>query len=543
MLFCIIVSLIKVILTDYEFTDADQAGWKECKSAEDWGCCNGYFVNQTFHNSNGDYATTWCTSCVSTTNKDKCLSLIGGAIFKCEWKNDKCKKASCSHVADEIDKMRKDNPEYFDSYYEINTGYCSKAHSCLYSKEKSRCAKMPVGGLVGIIIGSIVFIGIAAAVVYAMFVLCTCNCCERKAVVNTTPKTNRQSKTKPIEPVNAVDFNESSHTSTLPSTVNPLSTIHSDFLSIPRNGDAAFSSCSSSSADSGSANRNGRLGEIHLPQVVGNYTLTQKLGAGSFGQVFVGIKNNGERYAIKILNKGKSLMDECFASGYSASLNSRFLVRYLEKLEFEDSTCVVMELCEKGDLDMLIKRLKKLEKDDSILKPSRVSKIFIQLTIGLYVLHGNKIIHRDLKPANIFVDKEDNVKIGDFGCSTDLESTDGYAATQVGTLLYESPEVLEGRPYNCSSDMWALGVVMYELCTLERPFAHPNQYVLQNLIKAGKYEKISNSEYSDELCSIIHSLLNTSPRERPTALALLRQPYIQREGKKLDIFKYFPTEV
>ena len=84
----------------------------------------------------------------------------------------------------------------------------------------------------------------------------------------------------------------------------------------------------------------------------------------------------------------------------------------------------------------------------------------------LEYIHGRKVLHRDIKVSNIFLSKNNTVKLGDFGISKVLESTQEIANTVVGTPYYMSPEVCENKPFSFKSDVWALGCVLYELCTL-----------------------------------------------------------------------------
>ena len=78
-------------------------------------------------------------------------------------------------------------------------------------------------------------------------------------------------------------------------------------------------------------------------------------------------------------------------------------------------------------------------------------------------MHSKKILHRDLKTLNIFLDDKNNVKVGDFGVAKVLSTQTNFARTVVGTPYYLSPELCEDKPYNEKSDMWAAGVVLYEL--------------------------------------------------------------------------------
>ena len=85
--------------------------------------------------------------------------------------------------------------------------------------------------------------------------------------------------------------------------------------------------------------------------------------------------------------------------------------------------------------------------------------------MALSYIHANKILHRDIKSSNIYMTKSGIVKIGDFGISKKLESTDANVHSVVGTPYYMSPELCEQRPYTSKSDVWALGVLLYEMCT------------------------------------------------------------------------------
>ena len=84
-------------------------------------------------------------------------------------------------------------------------------------------------------------------------------------------------------------------------------------------------------------------------------------------------------------------------------------------------------------------------------------------------------MHRDLKTLNIFLTKENKIKVGDLGAAKIMENIENFATSKVGTPYYLSPEVCEDRPYNNKSDIWALGCVLYELCTLRHPFEAKNQ--------------------------------------------------------------------
>lgn len=94
------------------------------------------------------------------------------------------------------------------------------------------------------------------------------------------------------------------------------------------------------------------------------------------------------------------------------------------------------------------------------------------LIFGIQALHSKNVLHRDLKSANVFLTSNKYVKIGDFGISKVLDSTS--AKTFVGTPYYLSPEVCSNKKYDLRSDLWSLGCILYELCTLNYPFQANN---------------------------------------------------------------------
>lgn len=87
-------------------------------------------------------------------------------------------------------------------------------------------------------------------------------------------------------------------------------------------------------------------------------------------------------------------------------------------------------------------------------------------------------MHRDLKSLNVFLTKQGIAKLGDFGIAKVLSSTVDHAKTIVGSPYYLSPEIIENRPYSFKSDIWSLGVLLYELCALKPPFNGANLHAL-----------------------------------------------------------------
>ncbi len=121
--------------------------------------------------------------------------------------------------------------------------------------------------------------------------------------------------------------------------------------------------------------------------------------------------------------------------------------------------------------------------------------MLIQVSRGLKTLHDLKILHRDLKvklllfqSANVFLTKSGLAKLGDMNVSKIAKN--GLLYTQTGTPYYASPEVWKDQPYDCKSDIWSLGCVIYEMCTLEPPFKAEDMEGLFDTVLKGKYPPI-----------------------------------------------------
>lgn len=193
---------------------------------------------------------------------------------------------------------------------------------------------------------------------------------------------------------------------------------------------------------------------------------------------------------------------------------------------------IVMELCEGGDLGTIIKRCRRSR---THLPEDTVWAYFAQMTAALEACHyrapantavgttratAHAILHRDLKPENVFLDLEQNVKLGDFGLSKQI-AAQTFANTYVGTPYYMSPELASGQQYDIKSDIWALGCIVYELCALSPPFDATNQAELTRKIRQGIIPPLPRP-YSRELQDTVNAMLQLDHRRRPTTRQLLQ---------------------
>lgn len=197
-----------------------------------------------------------------------------------------------------------------------------------------------------------------------------------------------------------------------------------------------------------------------------------------------------------------------------------------------------MEYCEGGDISQLIKKCK-LEKET--IPEDQIWRIFSQVVIALHECHrrkSGKILHRDIKPGNLFLDANNNVKLGDFGLSRIMNKDSFYAYTNVGTPYYMSPEQITEQKYNEKSDIWSAGCILYEITCLRPPFEATSQMALALKIKEGKFKRLPK-EYSEELWRVITLMLSPDKEKRPSVEDLLNIPQISLRLREKRIKESF----
>ncbi|XP_078417118.1 serine/threonine-protein kinase Nek1 isoform X10 [Cetorhinus maximus] len=262
------------------------------------------------------------------------------------------------------------------------------------------------------------------------------------------------------------------------------------------------------------------------------YVKVNKIGEGSFGKaILVNSKEDGRQYVIKEINISRMPNKEREESrrevAVLANMKHPNIVQYKES--FEESGClyIVMDYCEGGDL------FKRINAQKGILFPEdQILDWFVQICLALKHVHDRKILHRDIKSQNIFLTKDGTVQLGDFGIARVLNSTVELARTCIGTPYYLSPEICENKPYNNKSDIWALGCVLYEMCTLKHAFEAGNMKNLVLKIIRGSYPPVS-VHYTYDLRSLMSQLFKRNPRDRPSVSSLLQKPFLARRIEKL----------
>ncbi|PKI82383.1 Kin3p, partial [Malassezia vespertilionis] len=275
----------------------------------------------------------------------------------------------------------------------------------------------------------------------------------------------------------------------------------------------------------------------HGAYVLEGYESLDVIGSGTFGLIRkVRRKSDGMLFARKELNfermnerDRKHIVSEV---NILRTLQHPNVVRYEERYVDTETGIlyIVMELCEGGDLGMIIKRNRRAR---THVPEDTVWSYFAQMVAALEACHyrstpsaptsrlyAHAILHRDLKPENVFLDTNENVKLGDFGLSKQI-AAQAFANTYVGTPYYMSPELATGQQYDIKSDIWALGCIVYELCALSPPFDASNHMELTRKIKQGTVPALPRM-YSRELQDTVNAMLQLDHHRRPTTRQLLQ---------------------
>ncbi|TAF67339.1 MAG: serine/threonine protein kinase [Cytophagales bacterium] len=252
-----------------------------------------------------------------------------------------------------------------------------------------------------------------------------------------------------------------------------------------------------------------------------NYQIEALIGQGGMGNVYKAIHTQlGREVAIKVLSPTltenedvkQRFRNEAATLSQLQHLNIVALYDYLED---ERGLFLIMEYVKGNPLDQYVKQI------SGPIPEEKLIPIFVQILNAMEYAHQKGIVHRDMKPANILLNEEGNVKILDFGIAKILQPQflqQTQAGTKVGTVLYMSPEQVQGKNIDARSDIYALGLTLFELLTAKLPYDEAQMTDFQ------VYEKIikeplphPNTLYpavSDRMHQIIQKATAKNPDDR-----------------------------
>ena len=278
-----------------------------------------------------------------------------------------------------------------------------------------------------------------------------------------------------------------------------------------------------------------------MSQRVGNYIIDRTLSAGGMATIHLGHHAElGRQVVIKQLHPHLS-RDEGFVRRFEreakilGALHHQNIVDVLDYFEHQDSYYIVLEYIDGGSLKELLEQQRRMPFHIAVL-------VALQVASGLQYAHQRGIVHRDVKPGNVLLSRSGQVKLTDFGLASATEAlaiTD--PGTFVGTPAYLAPEQIRGQPATALSDLYALGVVLYEMLAGENPFSGKthSESIDRTLRVVPKGLPRTDPEVPPGLSRIVLKLLSKEPRDRyPSCRELIEELELYRLIKPEALTRY-----
>lgn len=246
------------------------------------------------------------------------------------------------------------------------------------------------------------------------------------------------------------------------------------------------------------------------------YRIHKCIGSGSYGSVFTVKKYTSERlYAMKRISTYRmnrkqklQLINEIRIIKYC---RCPYILPFVDCVYNTSNIDIITIYAKYGDFYNIIKRRSKKFKENMIWS------YFIQSSLGIQYLHNNNIIHRDVKSANIFLTRNDQILLGDFGISKVLLNNNQLTSTCIGTPYYMTPEMIQNKQYDKTVDVWGLGCFLFELISFRPPFSGYSLRSLNDNITTNTYNfnlNIYNNIYTIDLLNFPKKILVNDVKKR-----------------------------
>ena len=215
--------------------------------------------------------------------------------------------------------------------------------------------------------------------------------------------------------------------------------------------------------------------------------------------------------------------------------NSRFILKIEDSNQDNGQLNIIKEYFEGKQLKDFLANEKK--KDRKFIKEDIIWKIFIQLSLAIYRIHSKNVIHSNINLSNILIDSKFNLKLTYFNNSYLMKSEKDLCLNDIKPNIYMAPEIWKKEGYNTKSDIWSLGVVLYELCSFNNPFDDKNEEIIFQKVIYAKYPSLGN-KYSKELIRLIDEMLRIKPEERISIKDIIHKYVFISKSKETDLFDY-----
>ena len=268
---------------------------------------------------------------------------------------------------------------------------------------------------------------------------------------------------------------------------------------------------------------------------INDYKLEKLIGAGTFGEIYEGLDiRSGKKVAIKRIKKKLLYENGNFLlNAYNKEIEIMRLcecensVKFFCDFDTENHRNIIMELCDKDLLCYLYERKTAFTIDE-------IRETFLQLNNAFRKMRNNNILHRDLKLGNVLIKFIDETKtkfipkLADYGFSKEL-SIYNTRTTHLGTPATMAPEIMMNMPYDDKSDLWSVGIMMYQLYYKEIPYDGMTEMEILNKIKANTpYKQPEDNNFSD----LLNKIFVMNPQNRINWNDYFNHPFFT--GKELQ---------